>query len=139
MKVLSNIIRMSKSTSQLRITKLTRNMKESTFTNILHNLPTDFFTAQSCFHNLVEVGLRDPNPKSLYRPSGIKLILSPKSHIAHAKLKDTIVQGIVKSLGSSFLTKELEAMALWWYILSMCTKLINYFLATKSFMNFTYS
>lgn len=44
------------------------------------------------------VGLGDPKPNYLNTKRGMRLILSVKSHNARVKLKDVIVQGIMKVL-----------------------------------------
>lgn len=48
-------------------------------------------------HNLIDISLGVHNPNNMYTTSGIRFMLAPKSHNAHEKFKDSIMQGIVKA------------------------------------------
>ena len=85
------------------------------------------------------VGRASPNPNRLNIDSGMKLILSPKSHKAFSKMQFPIVHSIVKLLGSlSFCGSFHYRMALHSSVRFTVSKSDSLlFLDNISFMNFT--
>lgn len=60
-KGLSKIMDNSKSTSQSRITKSVKNIKDVSFTNTSHKTPTSFLTVYLTISSLIDIGLGAPN------------------------------------------------------------------------------
>ena len=80
-----------------------------------------------------------PNPSRLNMDNGVRLILAPRSHKAFSKVEFSMVQGIVKLLGSfSFYGSFLCKMALHSSVRFTISKSDNFLLFDSIFfMNLT--